>query len=85
MGALRSSGKDVHRRAHLMRSGLVTIEIALAVLLLVGAGLLGRSFLSLTRVDLGYRTEGLVTAGVLFPAARYDSATKAVGCHRSRP
>jgi len=78
MGALRSSGKEAHRHAQRMRSGLVAIELAVAVLLLVGAGLLGRSFLALTRTDLGYRSDGVAMATVVFPAARYDSVTKAV-------
>ncbi len=78
MGALRSSGMEAHRHAQRMRSVLVAVELAVAVLLLVGAGLLGRSFLALTRTDLGYRTGGLATAAVVFPSARYDSATKAV-------
>lgn len=77
MGALRTSKEAAHR-TQAIRSGLVAVEIAVAVLLLVGAGLLGRSFLSLTRTELGFRTSGIATAGVLFPAARYDSAAKAV-------
>ena len=78
MGALRTSNREAARRTQALRSGLVTVEIAVAVLLLVGGGLLGRSFLTLTRTDLGFRTENLATAGVIFPAARYDSAAKAL-------
>ena len=45
-------------------------------MLLIGAGLLGRSFLRLERVDLGYRTDSLATATV-FPRARYADIGRA--------
>jgi predicted permease len=48
--------------------------LAIAVMLLVGAGLLMRSFLALQRTDLGYRTSGIVTASVLFPRTTYPRA-----------
>jgi predicted permease len=47
--------------------GLVVTQIALALLLVVGALLLGRSFLTLTNVDPGYRTEGFVFMDVSAP------------------
>jgi putative ABC transport system permease protein len=40
-----------------LRHGLVALEVATAVVLLVGAGLLGRSFMTLLRQDLGFETE----------------------------
>jgi predicted permease len=55
-----------------MRSGLVVTEIALAVTLVVGAGLLIRSFMNLTNVDAGFRRTELSTFGVVMPAARYN-------------
>ena len=68
MGVLRTATGDGGRRIGRVRSGLVVIELAIAVMLLVGAGLLMRSFLALQRADLGYRTSGLVTASD--PASR---------------
>src|SRR6185503_17349360 len=50
----------------------------MAVMLLVGAGLLLRSFLMMQRVDLGYRADGIAITGVTFPAARYQTAPLAV-------
>jgi putative ABC transport system permease protein len=50
---------------------LVIGEIAVAVLLVIVAGLLIRSFTSLLRVDPGFRTERIVTARVTPPAIRY--------------
>ncbi len=46
------------------RSALVVAEVALATLLLVGAGLLGRSLLALFQLDLGYRTDNVLLARV---------------------
>ena len=56
---------------------MVVAEVALALMLLVGAGLLIRSFVQLTAVDPGYRTSGIVAAHVVLPASRYTpGATK---------
>jgi predicted permease len=50
---------------------MVGAEVALALMLLVSAGLLIRSFVRLTAVDPGYRTAGVVAAHVALPASRY--------------
>jgi putative ABC transport system permease protein len=71
----RSATSD--RRHHRIRSGLVVVEVALAVVLLVGAGLLFRTFSNLSRVDLGFHPEGTVTAG-LFLGLRPPEARVAV-------
>jgi putative ABC transport system permease protein len=71
MAALRTAGRGGGLHSRGLRNALVVAELALAVMLLIGAGLLGQSFLRLERVDLGYRTDSLVTAAVFFPAARY--------------
>ncbi len=54
-----------------LRSALVAAEVALAVLLLVGAGLLIRSALALQRVPLGFEPGGLVTGQITLPEAGY--------------
>jgi predicted permease len=54
-----------------MRSALVVVEIALAVVLLVGAGLLIRSFVELTRVDPGFRAEQALSFRVVLQGDRY--------------
>jgi predicted permease len=57
-----------------MRSSLVVIETAFALMLLVGAGLLVKSFLALQRVDPGFSTENVLTAQISLPASRYPDA-----------
>jgi len=54
------------------RSSLVVVEIALAVTLVVGAGLLIRSFVNLTRIDAGYNRSQLTTFGLVLPGSRYN-------------
>jgi putative ABC transport system permease protein len=54
-----------------MRGAFVIAEISLAVVLLLAAGLLIRSFNALQSVDPGFRVDGLLTAQVQLPAARY--------------
>jgi len=71
MNVLRSSHSESGRRVGRVRSGLVVMELAIAVMLLVGAGLLMRSFLALQQADLGYRTEGLLSVGMTLPRQKY--------------
>lgn len=70
---LRGSGKGTSGGRGRMRSGLVVAEIALAVLLVVSAGLLIRSFVSLTDVDLGFDANRLLVANAMFPAGAYTA------------
>ncbi len=54
-----------------MSSTLVVAEVALALVLLIGAGLLANSFLRLVSTDPGFRSEGVTTAQVAAPFNRY--------------
>ena len=54
-----------------VRSGLVMAEVALAVVLVVGAGLLMRSFQKLMTVDPGFQRDHLTTFGVVLPGSAY--------------
>jgi putative ABC transport system permease protein len=60
------------RGASRMRSTLVIAQVALSLMLLVGAGLLIRSFVRLAAVDPGFDTESLLTAMVSLPQSRYE-------------
>ena len=75
-GALRESGRQAGgRRLHRALNALVVAEVALSLVLLAGAGLLMRSFLVLQHTDPGFRAEGVLTAEVPLPPARYDLPT----------
>src|ERR1022692_4473496 len=70
---LRASGRGAGgSRGHLrLRSALVVGEVSLACLLLIGAGLMLRSFVNLLRADPGFRPEHLLTASLSLPDATY--------------
>jgi putative ABC transport system permease protein len=53
------------------RALLVMAEVAMAVVLLVGAGLTIRSFIALQQINLGFRPEGVMTVGLPLPPKRY--------------
>jgi len=63
-----SRGSTSGRATRRLSDVMVVAEIALALTLLVGAGLLIRSFVSLTSVDPGYRTSGIVATHIVLPA-----------------
>ena len=58
-------------RHNRIRSGLVVAEFALSMMLLVGAGLLIRSFAQLLDVDLGFNTRNVITAQISLPESDY--------------
>jgi putative ABC transport system permease protein len=66
-------GSSGRRAAQRTRSGLVMTEMALAVVLLVGAGLLIRSFATLLKVDPGFRPENVVSFDVSAPSIKYPN------------
>jgi macrolide transport system ATP-binding/permease protein len=53
-------------------ANLVTVELAIAVVLLVGAGLLGKSFYRLLHVELGFQPDHLATMEVALPETAYE-------------
>ena len=59
--------------------GLVLGEVALALSLTIGAGLLVRSYLLLERVNPGFDAHGVLTVSVNLPGVRFDSVTKVIG------
>ena len=72
---LRQSGRGtVGGGSKYVRMGLVVTEVALSVVLLAGAGLLLRSFMSLQSVNPGFRPESTLTFRVSLPKTRYDKA-----------
>lgn len=60
-----------------LRSAIVVAEIALSVVLLIGAGLLMKSFIALNSVSLGYRTDHLLLMSTDVPSSSLEDARKA--------
>jgi predicted permease len=60
----------------------VVAEVSLAVVLVIGAGLMIRSLAALGRVDLGFNPENVLTMRVSVPATKYDTPEKVVDFYR---
>ena len=68
--ALREGGRE-STTGHHLRSGLVFFEVAIAMMLLFGAGLLLRSLAALQSVDLGFEPDAVMTASINPPRTTY--------------
>ena len=79
--SLREGGQQatLGGRRQRLRGALVAAEVALAVMLVIGAGLMIRSLSALGRIDLGFNPERVLTMRLSVPAARYDTPEKVVG------
>jgi predicted permease len=80
---LRESGRGAAggRRQARFRQVLVVCQIALALVLLAGAGLLLRSFQRLSRADLGIHADNVLTFEVHLPAGRYGEPPRRAAFH----
>jgi predicted permease len=78
-GGRGSSGGSRHNR---LRGLLVIAEVSLAFVLLIGAGLLMRTFFYLQNVDPGFNPERVLTATIELPGARYSTGRKASSFYR---
>lgn len=88
--ALRTSGADLQgllkegartlgsRRGRRTLAGLVVVEVAVAVMLLAGAGLMLKSFHRLQTAELGFDPENLLTFQVALPTSRYPESAERV-------
>jgi predicted permease len=72
---LKEGGRGAvgNRRARWFTGSMVVTELALAVVLLAGAGLMIRSFLNLERLNLGFSPDHLITMRLQLPDQKYDS------------
>lgn len=75
-GTLRESRAGASRAARL-RGGLVSLQVAFSLVLLIGAAVMGRSLLSLLGVDRGLRSDHLLTAAVMPAGVRDAEALRA--------
>lgn len=76
---LRESGRATSRKGQLARNTLVVAQIALALVMLVSASLIVRSFASLRQVDLGFSPAGVSTATVALSGAGYRTGDQVRG------
>jgi predicted permease len=88
---LRTTGRGSSHARHRLQGIFVAVQLALALVLLIGAGLMLRSFAALWRVDPGYRPDHAITFSVSLPAnskttaaetrarlRRFDAAMRAI-------
>jgi predicted permease len=80
VGSGRTSASGSIRR---VASGLVIAEVALAVVLLVGAGLIMRTFSSLLSVDPGFKYDDVMTMSVGIPSDRYRDTVARIGYYNT--
>jgi putative ABC transport system permease protein len=72
--SLKDVGRSTEGRSRFAyRNFLVTVELALAFVLAMGAGLLGKSLLRLVNVDAGYDPHNVLTAGIFVYGDRYNN------------
>lgn len=73
-GVLKDRGRSAMQKGHrVFRNSLVVAQVALSVVLLIGAGLMVRSFVAQQRVELGYQPGGLLTFQLNVPGQRYPT------------
>ena len=82
--SLKEGSKNIGggSRSHRLRGAFVITEIALALVLLVGAGLLVRSFSRLQSVDPGFNARSVLTMRISLPTRRYDTDRKRIDFFR---
>ncbi len=76
--SLREGGSRATAGRQSFRSALVVAEMALAVVLVIGAGLMIRSLQALQHVELGFEPENVLTVRISLPETSYESPEKVV-------
>src|SRR5215813_2013090 len=80
--ALKESSRGTSGNSRLMRNCLVTAEVALTLVLLIGAGLLLKSFWRVMHVDPGFNPENVLTMQVSLPSSDYPDAARRISFYR---
>jgi len=78
-----SRGRTATARTGRLRAGLAIAEVAVAIVLLSGAGLLVRTLLSLERVDAGNHERSVITMTAALPEARYPTEARLAAFYRN--
>jgi putative ABC transport system permease protein len=71
-----STQSSASRRRGVFRGALVVVEIALSIILLIGASLLAQTFLNLLRVNPGFEPSGVLSAEIWLTGSRYRSTAE---------
>jgi putative ABC transport system permease protein len=75
--SLKDGGRGtVGRSGRLLRRGLIVAEVALALMLLTGGGLLLQTFVRLQNTDMGFNPENILVGAVFLPRTSYDTREK---------
>src|SRR2546423_1285448 len=69
--ALKEGSRQTSGSSHWLRSGLVVFEVAISLVLLICAGLLARTFLSLLKTNPGFNPDNVITMNLVLPSAKY--------------
>jgi putative ABC transport system permease protein len=69
--SLKEGSRQTSGSSHRLRSSLIVFEVALSLMLLVGAGLLTRTFLSLLRANPGFNPDNVMTMTLVLPGLKY--------------
>jgi putative ABC transport system permease protein len=76
-------GAGAGAQTNLLRGALVVVEVAATLVLLIGAGLLIKSFIRLYETDLGFKAENVLTMSLALPKAKYPDAQAAAIFHQT--
>jgi putative ABC transport system permease protein len=74
--ALKEGTRQTAAGSHRLRSSLVVFEVALSLVLLVGAGLSIRSFLALVKTSPGFNPDNVMTMKLMLPATKYKEESQ---------
>ncbi|HEY9232393.1 MAG TPA: ABC transporter permease, partial [Blastocatellia bacterium] len=83
--ALKESSRSATggKRSRMVRNALVVSEIALSLVLLIGAGLAIRSFMRVQQVDPGFQVDRLMTMQLNSPSARYPDEARIIAFYKN--
>ena len=75
---IKESGASASRSHNFLRQSLVVAEVALALILVIGASLAVQSFTRMMHINTGFRTDHLVTMQIEFPSSRYEKTEQSL-------